>query len=79
MHNRNIPVFDLNDFLRSSIEVLGKGKFGTTYKSNLESNAVIVVKRVKNMNCLSKKELIQQMQLLGKLRHEERGIELGLI
>ncbi|EEF36780.1 probable leucine-rich repeat receptor-like protein kinase At1g68400 isoform X2 [Ricinus communis] len=68
--DRNIPVFDLDDLLRSSAEVLGKGKLGTTYKSNLESNAVVAVKRVKNMNCLSKKEFIQQMQLLGKLRHE---------
>ncbi|EEF47601.1 serine-threonine protein kinase, plant-type, putative [Ricinus communis] len=78
-HNRNIPVFDLDDLLRSSVEVLGKGKLGTTYKSNLESNVVVAVKKVKNMNCLSKKEFIEQMQMLGKLRHEERGIELGLI
>ncbi|KAF2291655.1 hypothetical protein GH714_027907 [Hevea brasiliensis] len=68
--DRNIAVFDLDDLLRASAEVLGKGKHGTTYKANLESGAVVAVKRLKNMDGLGKKEFIQQMQLLGKLRHE---------
>ncbi|KAJ6369378.1 hypothetical protein OIU76_027753 [Salix suchowensis] len=33
----NVPVFDLDDLLRASAEVLGKGELGTTYKANLES------------------------------------------
>lgn len=65
-----ILVFDLDDLLRASAEVLGKGKVGSTYKATLESGAVVAVKRVKNMNALSKKEFVQQMQLLGKLKHE---------
>ncbi|OMP08374.1 hypothetical protein COLO4_06536 [Corchorus olitorius] len=68
--DKNIPVFDLDDLLRASAEVLGKGKLGTTYKATLESGVVVGVKRVKDMNGLSKKEFVQQMQLLGKLRHE---------
>ncbi|XP_011046105.1 PREDICTED: probable inactive receptor kinase At2g26730 [Populus euphratica] len=68
--DKNIPVFDLDDLLRASAEVLGKGKLGTTYKANLESGAVISVKRVEYMDSLSKKEFIRQMQLLGKMRHE---------
>ncbi|XP_050203519.1 probable leucine-rich repeat receptor-like protein kinase At1g68400 isoform X2 [Mercurialis annua] len=68
--DRNIPVFDLDDLLRASAQMLAKGKLGTTYKANLECNAVVAVKRVDNMDCLSRKEFIQQMQLLGKLRHE---------
>lgn len=68
--DRNIPVFDLDDLLRASAEVLGKGKHGTTYKANLESGEVVAVKSLKNINGLIKKEFIQQMQLLGKLRHE---------
>ncbi|KAF2312550.1 hypothetical protein GH714_035038 [Hevea brasiliensis] len=67
---RNIAVFDLDDLLRASAEVLGNGKHGTTYKANLESGDVVAVKRVKNMNGLSKNEFIQQVQLLGKLKHE---------
>ena len=66
----NVPVFDLDDLLRASAEVLGKGELGTTHKANLESGSVISVKRVKYMDSLSKKEFIRQMQLLGKMRHE---------
>lgn len=62
--------FDLDDLLRASAQVLGKGKLGTTYKVTLESGPVVVVKRLKNMNELSKKEFTQQMQLLGNMRHE---------
>lgn len=68
--DKNIPDFDLDDLLRASAEVLGKGKLSTTYKATLESGVVVAVKRVKGLNGLSKKEFIQQMQLLGKLRHE---------
>lgn len=67
---KSIPAFDLDDLLRASAEVLGKGKLSTTYKASLESGLVVSVKRVKDMNGLSNKEFIQQMQLLGKLRHE---------
>ncbi|KAF3438420.1 hypothetical protein FNV43_RR21182 [Rhamnella rubrinervis] len=62
--------FDLDDLLRASAQMLGKGKLGTTYKAILESGTTVAVKRLKNMNGLSKKEFIQQMQLLGRMRHE---------
>ncbi|KAJ6707243.1 LEUCINE-RICH REPEAT RECEPTOR-LIKE PROTEIN KINASE PXC1 [Salix viminalis] len=68
--DKNIPVFDLDDLLRASSEVLGKGKLGPTYRANLESGAAVAVKTVKYMNSLSKKEFIQQMQLLGKMSHK---------
>ncbi|KAJ7970120.1 LRR receptor-like kinase [Quillaja saponaria] len=67
--NNEIPKFDLDDLLRASAEVLGKGNLGTTYKAVLENGQVVVAKRLKNMNELTKKEFIQQMQLLGKIRH----------
>lgn len=62
--------FDLDDLLTASAQMLGKGKLGTTYKTTLESGTTVAVKRLKNMNGLSKKEFIQQMQLLGRMRHE---------
>ncbi|CAH1441996.1 unnamed protein product [Lactuca virosa] len=68
--DKHKPVFDLDDLLRSSAEVLGNGKLGTTYKATLESGMVVAVKRMKEMNSLSKKEFVQQMQLLGKLKHQ---------
>ncbi|XP_071688372.1 probable leucine-rich repeat receptor-like protein kinase At1g68400 [Rutidosis leptorrhynchoides] len=64
------PVFDIDELLRSSAEVLGKGSLGTTYKATMESGLVVVVKRLRDMNSISKKEFVQQMQLLGKLRHQ---------
>ncbi|GMJ04867.1 receptor-like kinase 1 [Hibiscus trionum] len=68
--DKNIPAFDLDDLLRASAEVLGKGRISTTYKASLEAGVVVAVKRVKDMNGLSNKEFVQQMQLLGKLKHE---------
>ena len=41
--------FDLEDLLRASAEVLGKGMFGTTYKATLEDATTLVVKRLKEV------------------------------
>lgn len=64
------PVFDLDDLLMASAELMGKGKVGSTYKATLESGSVVAVKRLKEMNGLRKKEFVQQLMLLGKMRHE---------
>ncbi|KAM3319351.1 putative leucine-rich repeat receptor-like protein kinase [Capsicum chacoense] len=68
--DKDMSVFDMDDLLRASAEVLGKGKISTTYRAILESGSVVAVKRLKEMNSLSKREFTQQMHLLGKLRHE---------
>ncbi|XVF50350.1 hypothetical protein PTKIN_Ptkin04bG0090200 [Pterospermum kingtungense] len=65
-----VPILVIFVFLWVLAEVLGKGKLSTTSKAMLELGLVITVKRVKGPNGLSKKEFIQQMQFLGKLRHE---------
>ncbi|KAK6135333.1 hypothetical protein DH2020_030921 [Rehmannia glutinosa] len=41
--------FDLEDLLRASAEVLGKGTFGTSYKAILENGITIVVKRLREV------------------------------
>ena len=41
--------FDLEDLLRASAEVLGKGSVGTSYKAVLEEGTTVVVKRLKNV------------------------------
>ncbi|XP_063946813.1 probable leucine-rich repeat receptor-like protein kinase At1g68400 [Daucus carota subsp. sativus] len=64
------PIFNLDDLLRASAEVLGKGRLGTTYKALLENGPAISVKRLKEMNSFSKKDFVQQMKLLGQIRHE---------
>lgn len=68
--DKEMPAFDLDDLLRSSAAVLGKGTLGTSYKTTLETGQDLVVKRLKDMSELSKKDFLQQMQLLGKKRHE---------
>ncbi|XP_044471091.1 probable inactive receptor kinase At2g26730 [Mangifera indica] len=61
--------FDLEDLLRASAEVLGKGSVGTSYKAVLEEGTTVVVKRLKEV-AVSKKEFEMQMELLGKIKHD---------
>ncbi|XP_073001686.1 probable leucine-rich repeat receptor-like protein kinase At1g68400 [Typha latifolia] len=68
--NKEKVAFDLDTLLRSSADIMGKGKLGITYKVTLESGLITVVKKLKNMNGVSRKEFVQHLQLLGRLRHE---------
>ncbi|GMH18366.1 hypothetical protein Nepgr_020207 [Nepenthes gracilis] len=61
--------FDLEDLLRASAEVLGKGMFATTYKAALEDSITVVVKRLKEVS-VGKREFEQQMEIVGNIRHE---------
>ncbi|KAK6121955.1 hypothetical protein DH2020_044309 [Rehmannia glutinosa] len=61
--------FDLEDLLRASAEVLGKGSYGTAYKAILDEATTVVVKRLKDVG-IGKKEFEQQMEIVNKLgRH----------
>lgn len=61
--------FDLEDLLRASAEVLGKGTFGVAYKAVLEDATTVVVKRLKEVG-VGKRDFEQQMDLVGRIRHE---------
>ncbi|GAV65506.1 LRR_1 domain-containing protein/Pkinase_Tyr domain-containing protein/LRRNT_2 domain-containing protein/LRR_8 domain-containing protein [Cephalotus follicularis] len=61
--------FDLEDLLRASAEVLGKGSVGTSYKAVLEEGTTVVVKRLKDV-VVSKREFELQMEALGKIKNE---------
>ncbi|MQL75139.1 hypothetical protein Taro_007534 [Colocasia esculenta] len=61
--------FDLEDLLRASAEVLGKGTFGTAYKAILEDSTTVVVKRLKEVG-VGKREFEQQMEVVGRIKHE---------
>lgn len=60
--------FLLDDLLRASAEVMGKGVVGTTYKAYLRHGEVIV-KRLKNV-CVSKREFTKRIVSVGELYHE---------
>ncbi|XP_011078194.1 pollen receptor-like kinase 4 [Sesamum indicum] len=62
--------FDLPDLLKASAEVLGSGIFGSTYKAGLPSGKMMVVKRFKHMNGISKEEFNEHMRRLGRLSHQ---------
>ncbi|CAN8325706.1 unnamed protein product [Cochlearia groenlandica] len=61
--------FDLEDLLRASAEVLGKGTFGTTYKAVLEDATSVAVKRLKDV-AAGKRDFEQQMEIIGSIKHE---------
>ncbi|KAF8395328.1 hypothetical protein HHK36_019272 [Tetracentron sinense] len=61
--------FELDDLLRASAEMLGKGSLGTVYKAVLEDGCMVAVKRLKDANPCARKEFEQYMDVIGKLRH----------
>ncbi|XP_054794743.1 probable leucine-rich repeat receptor-like protein kinase At1g68400 [Prosopis cineraria] len=64
-----VKKFELEDLLRASAEMLGKGGFGTAYKAVLDDGSVVAVKRLKDAQIGGKKEFEQHMEILGRLRH----------
>lgn len=58
--------FDLEDLLRASAEVLGKGSYGTAYKAILEESTTVVVKRLKEV-VVGKRDFEQQMETVGRV------------
>ncbi|MBA0618024.1 hypothetical protein Gotri_018658 [Gossypium trilobum] len=62
-------VFDLEDLLRASAEVLGKGTFGTAYKATLEMGVVVAVKRLKDVT-VSEKEFKEKIEVVGSMDHQ---------
>lgn len=61
--------FELEDLLRASAEMLGKGGFGTAYKAVLDDGNVVAVKRLKDAQISGKREFEQHMEVLGRMRH----------
>jgi hypothetical protein len=62
--------FDLDELFRSTAEMLGKGRLGITYRMTLAAGPVVVVKRLRNMARVPRREFGHTMRLLGRLRHE---------
>ncbi|PWA74586.1 receptor-like kinase 1 [Artemisia annua] len=62
-------VFDLEDLLRASAEVLGKGTFGTAYKAVLEAGMMVAVKRLKDVT-VSEPEFREKIEFVGAMDHQ---------
>lgn len=67
--------FDLDDLLRASAEVLGKGSYGTAYKAVLEEATTVVVKRLKEV-VVGKKDFEQQMEVVGRVGQHTNVVPL---
>ncbi|CAI9096150.1 OLC1v1032233C1 [Oldenlandia corymbosa var. corymbosa] len=61
--------FELEDLLRASAEMLGKGGFGTAYKAVLDDGNVVAVKRLKEMSVNGRRDFENQMEILGRIKH----------
>ena len=62
-------VFDLEDLLRASAEVLGLETFGTTYKAILEMGTTVAVKRLKDVT-ITETEFREKIEGVGAMDHE---------
>ncbi|KAG0456492.1 hypothetical protein HPP92_024280 [Vanilla planifolia] len=60
--------FQLEDLLRASAEVMGKGTVGNTYKAVLEDGTTVVVKRLREV-AVSKREFEEIVEKLGMVHH----------
>ncbi|CAA0834575.1 Probable inactive receptor kinase [Striga hermonthica] len=63
------PAFDLEDMLKASAEVLGKGTFGTCYMARLGPGNTIVVRRLRDV-VVSFKDFQQHMDIIGRIGHK---------
>ncbi|XP_075509110.1 pollen receptor-like kinase 4 [Primulina tabacum] len=62
--------FEMPDLLKASAEILGSGVFGSTYKTSLNEGKMMVVKRFRHMNNVSKEDFNEHMRRLGRLNHQ---------
>ncbi|KAL6848757.1 hypothetical protein ACP4OV_021340 [Aristida adscensionis] len=60
--------FDLEDLLRASAEVLGKGSLGTSYKATLEEGTTVVVKRLREV-AAARREFAACVEAAGGAEH----------
>ncbi|GLJ16336.1 hypothetical protein SUGI_0276320 [Cryptomeria japonica] len=62
-------IYSLEDLLKATAVILGRGCLGSTYKVVMDSRLTVAVKRVKKCNTMSRSEQEKHMYMLGNLRH----------
>lgn len=58
------------DLMKAAAEVLGSGGLGSAYKAVMANGVAVVVKRVREMNKMSKDSFDSEMRRLGRLSHQ---------
>ncbi|KAI9119723.1 hypothetical protein K1719_009112 [Acacia pycnantha] len=69
MMNSERGVFGMLDLMKAAAEVLSNGGFGSSYKAVMADGVSVVVKRMREMNVLSKDGFEAEMRKIGSLRH----------
>ncbi|KAG7943572.1 hypothetical protein I3843_15G048100 [Carya illinoinensis] len=64
-------LYTLDQLMRGSAELLGRGTIGSTYKAVLDNRLIVCVKRLDagKLSCTSKEVFDQHMESVGGLRH----------
>ncbi|XP_051148312.1 probable inactive receptor kinase At1g48480 [Andrographis paniculata] len=65
----DVEVFTLEELLRASAEVIGKGTVGSTYKAYFDSGVEVIVKRLKFVS-LSEENFRSKIEEVGALVHD---------
>ena len=63
-------VFGLSDLMKAAAEVLGNGGLGSAYKAVMANGVSVVVKRLREMNQITKDTFDAEMRRLGALKHK---------
>ncbi|TVU26949.1 hypothetical protein EJB05_29526, partial [Eragrostis curvula] len=61
--------FQLEELLRASAEMVGRGSLGTVYRAALGDGRMVAVKRLRDTNPCAREEFHRYMDLIGRLRH----------
>lgn len=69
MVNEEMGVFGMVDLMKAAAEVLGSGGLGSAYKAVMANGVAVVVKRLREMNKMSRESFDSEMRRLGRLRH----------
>lgn len=73
--------YTMEQLMKASAELLGKGSIGTTYKAVLDNRLIVCVKRLDGfkMTGISKEEFDRRMTAVGGLRHPKLVALRGFI
>lgn len=64
-----VQMYTLEDLLRASAEILGRGSVGITYRAVMDWGLMVTVKRLKNSLKISNEEFESHLNAIGKFRH----------
>ncbi|CAH9130049.1 unnamed protein product [Cuscuta epithymum] len=68
--NNEKGMFGLPDLMKAAAEVLGNGGLGSAYKAVMVNGLSVVVKRLREINKISKDNFDAEIRRLGRIKHQ---------